>query len=496
MRHRAGIGLRPEEDVTDGTVTHAPTLVAVPAETPPPAAAVLPFSLEPSPPDSLEANESLVRRLLALGDMTAIVGATAFVLSRFGGFKLAAALVAMPVVVLVFKVAGLYDRDELRLGHSTLDEIPLLLQLTGLFALVVAILHPASHYALSGGEIAALWVASFGAVLAGRVLARVVARRVLPFERCLIIAEPDEASRVRERIAASTVRTRVVHSLGGHDLGRLGGPKIVARLVHDLGVHRIIIAPTGTGTDGVVELIRIAKAVGVRISVLPRILEVVGCAAAFDEVEGLAMLGVPHFGLSRSSQLLKRAFDLVATAIGLLIVSPLLTAIALAVRLDSKGPVFFRQTRVGRNGEHFAMIKFRSMVADADARKEELKTLNMAGPGLFKLKDDPRVTRVGRFLRSSSLDELPQLFNVLRGDMSLVGPRPLVTDEDARVLGLDRSRLELKPGMTGPWQLLGARVALQEMVEIDYMYASQWSLWLDLKLLLQTVRHVLRRGNV
>jgi lipopolysaccharide/colanic/teichoic acid biosynthesis glycosyltransferase len=118
------------------------------------------------------------------------------------------------------------------------------------------------------------------------------------------------------------------------------------------------------------------------------------------------------------------------------------------------------------------------------------------GVGLFKMKDDPRVTKPGRLLRRLSLDELPQLFNVIRGEMSLVGPRPLVTDEDAQVLGLDRSRLRLKPGMTGPWQLLGSRVPLQEMVEIDYLYASHWSLWLDCKILLRTVQYVVRQGNL
>jgi lipopolysaccharide/colanic/teichoic acid biosynthesis glycosyltransferase len=284
--------------------------------------------------------------------------------------------------------------------------------------------------------------------------------------------------------------------LAGDELRRLGGSEIILRLVHDLGVHRVIIAPISGGTDRVVELIRMARAVGVRVSVFPGILGVVGSAVAFDEVEGIAMLGVPHFGLSRSSRMLKRGFDLVVTTAGLVMISPLLATIALAIRLDSKGPIFFRQTRVGRKSRHFEMVKFRSMVADADARKDEMRSLNVAGPGLFKVTDDPRVTRVGRFLRSSSLDELPQLFNVLRNDMSLVGPRPLVVDEDAQVLGLDRSRLRLKPGMTGPWQLLGSRVPLQEMVEIDYLYASEWSLWLDLKLLLQTVRHVVRRGNV
>jgi exopolysaccharide biosynthesis polyprenyl glycosylphosphotransferase len=277
---------------------------------------------------------------------------------------------------------------------------------------------------------------------------------------------------------------------------RLGGPESLLCRVRDLGVHRIIVAPTAAGTDDVVELIRLANAVGVRVSVLPQILEVIGSSVAFDEVEGLAMLGVPRFGLCRSSRALKRAFDIVATTVGLVLLGPVLLGIALAIRLDSKGSIFFRQVRVGRHGRPFLIVKFRSMVRDAEARKEELRSLNVAGSGLFKVRDDPRVTRVGRFLRSSSLDELPQLFNVLRGEMSLVGPRPLVTDEDAQVVGLDRSRLRLKPGISGPWQLLGSRVALAEMVGLDYLYASDWSLWLDMKILLRTVRHVLRRRNM
>jgi lipopolysaccharide/colanic/teichoic acid biosynthesis glycosyltransferase len=177
-------------------------------------------------------------------------------------------------------------------------------------------------------------------------------------------------------------------------------------------------------------------------------------------------------------------------------ISPLMAAIALLIRLDSPGPIFFRQVRVGRDGKHFRIFKFLSMVADAEHHKDRLRGLNEAGEGMFKIADDPRVTRVGRFLRDSSLDELPQLFNVLRGEMSLVGPRPLVVDEDAQVVGLDRSRLRLYPGMTGPWQVLGSRVPMQEMVGIDYLYVANWTLWGDLKVLLRTARHVVRRGNV
>jgi lipopolysaccharide/colanic/teichoic acid biosynthesis glycosyltransferase len=173
----------------------------------------------------------------------------------------------------------------------------------------------------------------------------------------------------------------------------------------------------------------------------------------------------------------------------------MMAAVALAIRLDSRGPILFRQTRVGRNGKRFQIFKFRSMCMDAEAQKCDLFHLNET-EGLFKMAADPRVTRVGRLLRRTSLDELPQLFNVWWGEMSLVGPRPLVTDEDAKIEGLDRSRLHLTPGMTGHWQILGSsRVPLHEMVGIDYLYVANWSLWSDVKILLRTVPYVLaRRG--
>jgi len=297
-------------------------------------------------------------------------------------------------------------------------------------------------------------------------------------------------------VASSHARAAVVATLPMEDGEDVGSPDIMRRLVEDLSVHRVIIAPTTTDTSSVVELIRVAKAAGVRVSVLPRMLEVVGSAVEFDDVDGMTMLGVRPFGLPRSSHLLKRAFDLAFTFVGLLAVGPVIALVAAAIRLDSKGPIFFRQTRVGRDGRHFSIMKFRSMVVDADEQKDRLRALNEVEGGMFKIADDPRVTRVGQILRSTSLDELPQLFNVLRGEMSLVGPRPLVLEEDMLVHGLDRSRLHLTPGMTGPWQVLGSRVPMHEMVGIDYLYVSSWSLWLDLKLLFRTVHHVLRRGNV
>jgi exopolysaccharide biosynthesis polyprenyl glycosylphosphotransferase len=451
-------------------------------------------------PSSLLRRESIHRRLLSAADVLAAAVALVLAPMLVGAAQpWLAALASMPLLVVLFKVGGLYDRDQLRLVHSTLDEVPVLLQLTGLYALGVSIAGPVLIGASLGStELAVLWLSSFVAIVAGRMVARSLAGRASVAERCLVIGDALRADRIREKLASSRAHVNVIATLPleGDDVAGLGTPESIRRLVLELQVHRIIIAPTTTDATGVVELIRIAKAAGARVSVLPRMLEVVGSAVEFEDVDGMTMLGVRPFGLPRSSKLLKRAFDLGATSIGLLATSPIIAAIAIAVRLDSKGPVFFRQVRVGRDGQHFHILKFRSMAVDADAQKDRLRALNEVGDGMFKITDDPRVTRVGKILRRTSLDELPQLFNVLRGEMSLVGPRPLVTDEDAQVLGLDRSRLHLTPGMTGPWQILGTRVPMQEMVGIDYLYVASWSLWLDVKVLMRTVRHVAHRGNV
>jgi exopolysaccharide biosynthesis polyprenyl glycosylphosphotransferase len=245
------------------------------------------------------------------------------------------------------------------------------------------------------------------------------------------------------------------------------------------------------------DLVRTLKAAGVRVSILPRLLEVVGSSVEFDNLHGVTVMGVRRFELTRSSAAVKRAFDLLYASLGLLAVAPTMLIAAIAIKLDSRGPVFFRQLRVGRYGQHFHILKFRTMVADAEALKDSLRDRNEAREGLFKIADDPRITRVGRVLRASALDELPQLINILKGEMSVVGPRPLVVEEDQRVEGWHRRRLELTPGMTGPWQILGpARVPLGEMVVIDYLYVANWSLWTDVKIMLRTVSYVMERRGL
>jgi lipopolysaccharide/colanic/teichoic acid biosynthesis glycosyltransferase len=197
--------------------------------------------------------------------------------------------------------------------------------------------------------------------------------------------------------------------------------------------------------------------------------------------------------------MLKRTMDLVVALLALLLFSPVLLLVALLIKLDSPGPLFFVQPRIGEASREFSIMKFRTMVQGADDQKELVAHMNKHAAQdarMFKIPNDPRVTRFGRLLRRLSLDEMPQLINVLRGDMSLVGPRPLIPTEDEHVEGWGRRRLDLKPGITGLWQVLGrSEIPFDEMVRLDYLYVTNWSLWHDLRLICRTVPAVLNRGR-
>ena len=271
--------------------------------------------------------ESLRRRLLGIADVTSAAVAAGLVLGAFDHRRAAlSAAVGAALVLFVFKLAGLYDRDDLRVVHSTLDDVPQLAQLTGLFALGVAILQNfVLQRTVTAEQIAALWIVSFATIVAGRILARAVAARSLPAERCLVIGERGTTQRIREKFVSSQARAQIIAALpleGDIDgIEWIDSHELIADLVRELDVHRIIIAPTSTDT-GVVDLIRVTKAAGVRVSVLPRMFEVVGSAVEFDDVDGMTMLGVRRFGLSRSSRVIKRAFDVVVASIGLLDLAP------------------------------------------------------------------------------------------------------------------------------------------------------------------------------
>jgi exopolysaccharide biosynthesis polyprenyl glycosylphosphotransferase len=448
----------------------------------------------------VQRRERLTCGSLVVADVAAtVVALVAFALAAPATKLTVGALVTPPIAVALAHVLGLYERDTMVLRKTTLEESPRLAVLAALLALVVWL---GESVILSGPISKPAILLLWGAFLVGGVLLRRLARRLMlrrvPHERCLVVGPRGDAERLAWALSSQGANASVVAQVEAGGLGRNGvsSGTALSTLVAEVRPDRVVVSSHGASPSQLLEILHTAKGLGVRVSVLPTLLGAIGPAAVFDDVYGVPLYAIPSLGLRRDQRAVKRAFDLIGGGLLLLVLAPLLVGIALAIRLDSGGGVFFRQIRIGRDGDPFRIFKFRTMVTDAEERKGELRRFNQAKGGLFKMADDPRVTRVGRLLRRTSLDELPQLFNVIRGEMSLVGPRPLVVDEDAHVQGWDRRRLLLTPGMTGHWQILGSsRVPMHEMVKIDYRYVASWSLWGDIKLLLRTVPYVLaRRG--
>jgi len=450
--------------------------------------------------------DALHRRLLALADMVSTGVALSVAILVAGAEPMLAAVGMLPLMVFVGKIVGLYDRDEHVLHKTTLDEVPALLNvalagtlLMWLFDEILAS-NPFRKF-----QVAILFGVLFVGLAVTRSLARRVALAVAPAERLLVLGSAEETSRLEEKLAAQTpLKAQVVGRVPVVEERRAERGDDVLGILPDLDyvlsrwrIDRVVICPHGESSSDMLETIRVVKALGVKVSVVPRLFEVVGTSVEFDELGGLTLLGIRRYELTKSSAALKRALDVCGAAAGLVLLAPLFLVVACAIKLTSPGPVFFRQRRVGRRGRAFDMLKLRTMYNGADLLKRELVDMNEGADGFFKIAADPRVTPIGRLLRGTSLDELPQLINVLRGEMSLVGPRPLVDEEDARVEGHYRGRLEITPGMTGAWQVLGSsRIPIHDMVTIDYLYRANWSLWLDVKILLRTVPHVLRRRGM
>ncbi len=282
---------------------------------------------------------------------------------------------------------------------------------------------------------------------------------------------------------------------GGPPLPVIGTLDDLGAIVSDEGVDRVIVAFSRARHNDFLRVVRACADDGVKVNIVPRLFEVVSSRALVDDVEGIPLLDVGHVELSRFNMAVKRGFDLVIGGLLCIPILPVLAVVAIVIKLDSPGPVFYRQERMGRAGRTFMIFKFRSMYVGADKERLELAEgqNDYSGP-MFKLKEDPRVTRVGGFLRRWSIDELPQILNVMKGDMSLVGPRPLWVEEAKQCRGWTQKRLDITPGITGLWQVLGrTNIPFDEMVKLDYMYVTGWSLSWDVKLLLQTVPAVLNK---
>ncbi|MCD6302967.1 MAG: undecaprenyl-phosphate glucose phosphotransferase [Anaerolineae bacterium] len=280
------------------------------------------------------------------------------------------------------------------------------------------------------------------------------------------------------------------------DIGRfpaLGGTDRLGEMLGHSQVDTVIVTLPWDRPRQIRQIVETCRAHGVRVQVVPDMFQMSVARVAVEDLGGIPLLSLREPSLQTWRRIAKRVMDVCIAATGLVVLSPLMGLIALAIRLDSPGPIIFRQRRVGRGGRAFTLFKFRSMFEGAEQKVATLKSQNQADGPIFKLKDDPRCTRVGKWIRRASLDELPQLWNVLCGDMSLVGPRPPLESEVSGYAPWHRRRLDALPGITGLWQVSGrSELTFDEMVLLDIYYIENWSPALDLRILLRTVPTVLK----
>jgi exopolysaccharide biosynthesis polyprenyl glycosylphosphotransferase len=419
-------------------------------------------------------------------------------------------VLTLPLWLLGLRMLRLYSRDDEVIHHTTLDEVPQLLQAAtiGTWAFL-ATAWVASVPLPPLSQLIGFWVLASLLLPAVRVIARSEFQRDPAFPQNTVIVGAGTVGQLlaRKILKHSEYHVRLLGFVDAmpkerrEDIGELnvlGRGDELPQLIDELGIERVIIAFSNDSHEETMELIRLLEERDVRIDLVPRLFDILPPRLTNQTVEGIPLLTLPRLHMTRTSRLVKRTFDLVLSTFGVILLSPLIAAIAVAIKLESPGPVFFRQRRMGAGDRPFEMFKFRSMVNDADRRKHEVAHLNKhARPGgdarMFKIQADPRTTRVGRFIRRYSLDELPQLINVVIGNMSLIGPRPLILEEDGHIEAWGRKRLLLKPGITGLWQVLGrSAIPFEEMVKLDYLYITTWSLANDCRLLLQTIPEIFR----
>jgi exopolysaccharide biosynthesis polyprenyl glycosylphosphotransferase len=430
----------------------------------------------------------LRRRVLAVADLlSALVVFVA--LGALEGVDAAGwAVLSLPIWLLLAKLFELYDRDHRALRHLTTDEfLPLVLWALSASALtgVLLGLTPAGGIRIETA-VAVWWIAV--ATAAGlRALARFLWRRATPPEQTLIVGEGPLAEATRRKlelfpdIHVALVRER---DLGGA-LDRWTNPDRTA------GVRRIVLATSSVDEDRMAELVAFCRQEQVKLSVVPPMRGIFGTAAQLSHIADLPVVEYTTWDVSRSTLLLKRALDVALGGLLLVAAAPLMCAVALAVRLDSTGSALFAQRRAGLGGRTFTMLKFRTMIDGAERRLPEVVSFDELPEPMFKIVDDPRATRVGRFLRRTSLDELPQLINVVRGDMSLVGPRPEQVELVERYRPEHLFRLAVKPGLTGPMQVYGrGELTFDERLALEREYVENLSLARDLRLLALTLRAV------
>ncbi|HZQ15452.1 MAG TPA: exopolysaccharide biosynthesis polyprenyl glycosylphosphotransferase [Gaiellaceae bacterium] len=461
----------------------------------------------------------VVRRALLAADLAGLVLAFAVSQALFGSAgrlgtaaELAVFAATLPVWVVAAQAYGLYERDEERTDHSTAEDLSGVFHLLTVgswllyaFVSVTHAAHPSWQRQL------AFWSLGLAAVAGLRVLARVSARRSPAYlQNTVVVGAGNVGQLVARKVLAHREYGLNLVGFVDHEprewkpglehVAVLGTVEMLPRIVEQFDVERVIFTFANTPSRELVALVRDLRDRDVQIDVVPRMYEITGPAVDVHDIEGLPLLALRPSRRRRSARAAKRVADVVVSLVLLTLFAPLLCWIAWRVRRSSPGPVLFRQERLGEGRRPFTCLKFRTMRADTDPSvHEDYLRRALAGEetperhGLFKLEQPDAVTPFGRFLRRTSLDELPQLLNVLRGEMSLVGPRPCLPYEAERFEPHHHERFDVPAGITGLWQVSArAKATFLEALEMDVTYARNWSLWLDLRLLLRTPAQLLR----
>jgi exopolysaccharide biosynthesis polyprenyl glycosylphosphotransferase len=466
----------------------------------------------------------LVRRMLAGADIIALgvsFGITELLFANTAerSFELGPVaeglifLATLPLWILGAQIYGLYDRDDERAYHSTVDELVSVFHLVtvcvfGFFALswLTGLTDP------SQTKLSTFWALTILTMTSARVAARAIARRLpLYVQNTLVVGAGTVGQLIgRKLFQHPEYGMNLVGFVDANPKTRredlqqlrvLGDLSNLPEIVREHNVDRVVLAFSNDGHADALEAIRVLRDLNLQVDVVPRLYEAMGDQVVFHSVEGLPLLGLPPVGLSRPSLFVKRLIDVIGAGIGLLLVAPLLAVIALRIKLDSPGPVLFKQKRLGMHMREFTLLKFRTMRVDTDEEPHRAyigKLMNgdhaPEQSNLYKLDRSDEVTRIGGWLRRTSLDELPQLINVLRGEMSLVGPRPCIRYELEYFEPYHYERFRVPAGLTGLWQVTArAHATFADALGLDVAYARSWSLGLDLRLLGRTPLLLLRK---
>lgn len=452
---------------------------------------------------------ALLRRLLAAGDWGALIGALCVATATTSTTDVAVlfwAVMFSPAWILTIKFHGLYDNDHRRIRHSTLDEISRLISACVLGTLAIdGLLALGPTGPLSSQSAILVGVIGLLGCFVSRGVLRFLWHRLTGVAAGIVIGPAAAVAVVSRRVATHPeARLHLVGYLSQGSEGKtstpdglpwLGTVTEISRIATEYDVERVIVTEQEMSEPAAEHLIEECKEAGLGLTFLPQHFGLLGPGIELNRLAELPVLDFRFSDPPRSTLALKRVVDILVSATLLVLLSPLLLAISILILVDSGRPVFFRQRRAGIEGEPFTMVKFRTMVADAEERLGDLVDLEQLDEPAFKIADDPRVTRVGRRLRRFSLDELPQFLNVLKGEMSLVGPRP---EEEAIVALYDerqRGRLAVKPGVTGPMQVYGrSDLTFEERLAMERDYLDNLSVLTDLEILLRTPAAIIR-GN-